>query len=705
MITKRKKPHRKFPSSEDFQQLLSTLLSRRLWFLGTFLSVLSVCAFVTIKTKPTYQSRLQILVEPSHSTTKWENDYATQLTLLGSSELVNQALALLKVEYSHLDLATMQEHLTIEQIVADQVSTRIFQVRYSDDEPVKTQKVLQALSKVYQNYTQKQNQLALATPEPMAPQESQPPQNAIAVDYEATTNFARTFHTLEQEQSSLRVQYQATLSLYNVLRQQLGILDQDNALNSQLNQSPGYRGLLKNLQTTELAIAQHQSKTENNASKLSELTQKRQRQYQLLQKELTRVQKTLPSQGASGGKPWQAEQLSATHNSFSQQLTNVQIELLMLRAREQILAHTAKQLRSQLDVATPQETAPQTAPHQLRWQVVEMPQRGKQIAPQPGVNFALSTIIGLVLGSAAALMRESLDDTIHTPEELPQNLGVPLLGTIPQIPQVKLSNPWLRIPLLKPKTTAPEIWQTIHWQPFRDSVAWIYQNLQLSDSTRQLKSVAVTSATNGEGKSTLALGLALSAARFNRRVLLIDANLHQPRLHKYLNLPNEQGLSTLLENDIILPLLNRPVPLPHVWLSTLTSADDTSRGSHSPLGANVDVLTTGAVPKDPIKLLSSPRMKELMATFEHSYDLVILDTPSVLSTVDAIKTASICHGVVMVGRMEQVTQSQFKHALAALNRLNLIGSVANGAINSPKNYLPTNCQRPNQSRQRVTGVA
>jgi capsular exopolysaccharide synthesis family protein len=177
----------------------------------------------------------------------------------------------------------------------------------------------------------------------------------------------------------------------------------------------------------------------------------------------------------------------------------------------------------------------------------------------------------------------------------------------------------------------------------------------------------ITSALPDEGKSALALGLAMSAARLHKKVLLIDANLREPSVHKHLNLPNEQGLSTLLTSDVALP--NQ---------ITLQSS-----GS-----SYIDILTAGPIPEDPANLLSSPRMEELMNAFEENYDLVILDASSVLGLVDALLTASTCRGVIMVASIGRVTRTQVSQATAMLGKLNLLGVVANGVSNSEFSYVP-----------------
>ncbi len=218
--------------------------------------------------------------------------------------------------------------------------------------------------------------------------------------------------------------------------------------------------------------------------------------------------------------------------------------------------------------------------------------------------------------------------------------------------------------------------------PRWESLDLIYKNIELLNSVTNLKSLMITSALPDEGKSALALGLAMSAARLHKKVLLIDANLRDPSLHNQLNLPNDQGLSTLLTSEAAVP---NQVSIQY------------SGSSY------IDILTAGPIPADAANLLSSPRMMELMTTFEENYDLVLVDAAPVLGLVDAMLTASCCRSVVMaasIGRVTRsrsvvmaasigrVTRSQMAQATAMLSKLNLIGVVANGASNADSTYVP-----------------
>ncbi|MBE9039592.1 polysaccharide biosynthesis tyrosine autokinase, partial [Oscillatoriales cyanobacterium LEGE 11467] len=269
----------------------------------------------------------------------------------------------------------------------------------------------------------------------------------------------------------------------------------------------------------------------------------------------------------------------------------------------------------------------------------------------------------------AAFLREAIDDGVHSTDQLQQQVALPLLGIVPELPQTRLGGFTRHLPFRPPQK--PESWllQALDWQPFRESLDLIYQgihqNMHLLDAASKCKSLLVTSALAGEGKSTLVLSLALSAARLHQKVLLIDGDLRRPVLHERLGLSNSQGLSTVLSGEIASPNLQ----------------------SISASGETLDVLTAGLVPADPVKLLSSQRMTELMTEFERNYDLILLDAPPVLGTVDVLQTALRCRGVVMVTRLDRITQSELTQAIAMLRQLRLLGIVANGSKSAPVSYL------------------
>jgi capsular exopolysaccharide synthesis family protein len=469
--------------------------------------------------------------------------------------------------------------------------------------------------------------------------------------------------------------------------------------------------LLTEIQKTDLAITQQRLRFTDDSPIIEKLLLQRAEQLNLLQAEGQRALAGNSAQLNGTGESLLKEgQLGESDLKSASKLLELQTTLEGLAARDQVLIKKQQQLRAELDrfpkllakysrlqpelqvkretlqqlEKARQELSLEIARGGFEWQVVEAPKPGEIAGPKKIQTILVGAIVGLFLGGAAAFVRDMLDDSVHSSDELKQQVSLPLLGTTPELPQAKKSKSLLKLPLGKaevsvdgmsepiikqpfgkPQGLAPWTIEVIHSPPDWESLDLIYKNIQLQNSVSAFSSLMITSALAGEGKSTIALGLAISAARLHQRVLLIDADLRQPTLHQHLNLPNEYGLSTLLESDAT-------VPIP----SSLHSSD-----------LYIDILTSGPIPTDPVSLLSSSRMKELMAAFEQTYDLVLLNAPPVLGMVDALLAASYCQGVVFIARIDGVTKTALTEAITMLNKLNMIGVIANGGSRPRKGRL------------------
>jgi hypothetical protein len=120
-----------------------------------------------------------------------------------------------------------------------------------------------------------------------------------------------------------------------------------------------------------------------------------------------------------------------------------------------------------------------------------------------------------MLGGLAAFIREGFDDAVQTSNDLKKQVALPFLGIIPELPQVKASESIINLSLGKSQAIDPLIIQMVCWPPFRDSLDLIYKNIRLLNYAFSLRSLVITSALAGEGKTTLALGLAITAARLH----------------------------------------------------------------------------------------------------------------------------------------------------------------------------------------------
>jgi len=703
-----------------YGQLLSILMRRRRWLIGVAAGVLSLATLLTLIAKPTYESSMQLLVEPNYqgkregkaeseyADSSVQVDYATQLNVMRSPLLIQQAVDLLRPDYPTLTVKEIKKSLVLAQVMEEKVNTKIVKAVYTDHDAIKAQKVLGALNTVYQVYNRNQQQQRLnkglefinvqlpQVKEDVKRAEAKlerfrRKQNLIDPGQQATATGA-SLNLIKQERQSLHAQYKDYQARESALQQKIGRSPNDALIASRLSQSARYQTLLNEFQRTELSLAQLRARFTDQDPKVQTMTDQSNRQRDLLQSEVKRVLGRESAQVKNTSEGLLGEgQLGGIDLNLTSQLVEVQTNLRALIARDQSLAGTEKQLTAELNrfpnllseynqlqpevqvnrdkleqlLKARQDLSLELARGGFVWQSLEQPKLGLKIGPNLERNLLLGLVAGLMLGGVAAFVREMVDDAVHSSDELEKQVELPLLGMTPELPKGKASEPVIKLPYGKPQLLTPWTIEVDNWPPAWESLDLIYKNIELLNSVSSFKSLMITSALAGEGKSSLALGLALSAARLHQRVLLIDADLRRPSLHTQLNLPNEEGLSTLLTVDADI-----------ASHSSVQSSEDSF----------IDILTAGPTPEDPAKLLSSQRMRQLMVNFEQKYDLVLLDAPPVLGLVDAILAGSFCSGVVLVSRIGQVTRKEVMHAKAMLSKLNLIGVVANGESGPTSGY-------------------
>ena len=746
----------------NYTQLLNIVLKRRIWFITVFVSVLSVTALATLLSKETYQSKMQLLVEPNYSNKELLNegnnanssasiqniDYATQLNLMRSSQFIAKALELLKPEYPDTEIKHIESNLNLTQLVEDnKTSTKIFQAEYIDEDPVKTQKVLLALQQVYQNYNleQEKNRLreGLAVIDRQLPsaqdnfnqaqnslENFRSEQHLINPEEKAKT-IAANLDTIRSQKLSVETEYQETKILYQTLQDQLYLPPDKALIYSRLGESKSYQSLLADLQATEIELAEKRLVFTDASYQIQNILEKRQSLLNLLQQKARQILGSSLARKMSKADFVAQAELGAREQGIMAQLLDAHNKVLSLEARRNSLEKAEQDLQKELDrfssliakydnlkpeveiqrdsikqlLEKRQELSLELARGGFKWQIVEAPQPGKKIAPNPKKNLLLGGVLGIFLGGIAVFIRELTDDSIKTTADLMNSVAFPLLGVTPELPsaQVKGSSEklFLNHAELDPEESSllkannftnhlalkPSLNQVVRWRPYREAIDLIYQRIKLAFST-PVKSILVTSSYGGDDKSTVALCLALSAARLHQKVVVLDVNLRYSTLHKQLNLDNEYGLSTILSNPETSVRLKR---------STLSNA-------------HLDILTAGPECTDPISLLSSQRMKQLMEWLEENYDLVLLDASGLLAgqlaadsftrtygqaadfmgaqmgVVDVLETADLCNGVVMVTQLNKTSKPELKEAEQILSKLNVIGMIVNGGITLDENF-------------------
>ncbi|WP_438448541.1 CpsD/CapB family tyrosine-protein kinase [Gorillibacterium sp. sgz5001074] len=192
--------------------------------------------------------------------------------------------------------------------------------------------------------------------------------------------------------------------------------------------------------------------------------------------------------------------------------------------------------------------------------------------------------------------------------------------------------------------------------PIAEAYRTLRTNIDFSSVDEAVQIIMLTSTQPGEGKSTTTANLALAYVQAGKRVLLIDADLRKPTIHKIFNRTNRVGLTSLLAG-------NRQIQeLP------MDSYID-----------NLDILTSGPIPPNPSELLASKKMKALLEELRNMYDMIIIDTPPAIAVTDANLLASHCDGVVLVIDSGKVKREQALRAKLGLEhaKARLLGVVLN----------------------------
>lgn len=235
--------------------------------------------------------------------------------------------------------------------------------------------------------------------------------------------------------------------------------------------------------------------------------------------------------------------------------------------------------------------------------------------PRKALNILLGVVLGLFSGIGFAFLVEHLDNTYKSPEELEQHLRLPFLGAVPENRLLK-----------DEKGASAAIALQSSRSPYLESFRNIRGNIMLTTGDVIPRVIQVCSAVHSEGKTTSAVALAAAMASAGEKVLVIDSDMRKPNLHKFLNLSNTKGLSTLLARQ--------------TGLESIIRKSD----------AGFDVITSGPPSPNPSELLGSTAMKELIARMREEFDRIIIDCPPTLGIVDSSFLCPLTDGVIMVVR-------------------------------------------------------
>jgi len=266
----------------------------------------------------------------------------------------------------------------------------------------------------------------------------------------------------------------------------------------------------------------------------------------------------------------------------------------------------------------------------------------EQNFPNKMINYVLGAFFGLFWGFFCAFLREYVDNTIRRPDDLKRFGRLAYLGSVPRSRALAKKR---IISGLGPASDAAEAFRSI-----KNAVLYATRD-------RPMRSMVVTSSVDSEGKSLIAANLAIVFAVSRYRVLAVDSNLRRPSLARFYGISADKGLTKLLAGKSTLEDSIIPTDV-----------------------QGLDVLPSGPVPSDPGRLIESGEVREILKSLEQRFDVILIDTPSIMSASDALVIGRIADGMLLVVRSSRVAFGTLERAEELLERagINLIGTVMNG---------------------------
>lgn len=286
------------------------------------------------------------------------------------------------------------------------------------------------------------------------------------------------------------------------------------------------------------------------------------------------------------------------------------------------------------------------------------------------VNFLIGAIAGFILALCYALMYEYNDTSIRNIEDVSEYIGLEVIGTIPRM---RFGKPRGRKRRRATYVTTVEeervdaciVTQHDPKSPISEAYRTLRTNYQFATIKQNPRTLMLTSAVPGEGKTTTAVNAAVTMADFGMRVLIVDTDLRRPNIHRVLRMERGLGLADVLKGEMDIDSVVRPTRIRNLW-----------------------IVSSGRVPSNPSELIGSERMTEVMKHLGEEFDIVICDAPSVLVVTDPVLLATHVDTCIMVvstnnARRETVIRA---NKLLQSAKINVVGVLLNGLETTRRHY-------------------
>lgn len=692
-------PHESDEGGLELGQILVTLRRRVLLIAGITIGVAALAALKAFFDTPVYRGQFEILTEPTtvetvisssntESLSSQENVVAVKadevkIKILKSLNLLTPLVKQLKAQYPEISYSSLFDNLSITPQGKD-AETEILSVTYQDANPDLVKSVLDLVSKAYLDYSLQARQTGVRRGIEFVERQLPNLRSRVQVQQERLQKIRQQNNLVDpqtkgqelssqisifgQQQLETQIQLNEAKALYANLQKELTRQGPESATSALFGNSR-YQSLLTQLLVIDNQLATNSVLLLEKSPEMAILRQQRQNLLTLIRREGQQVAREMAN--SIQGLETRNQILTLTLDRLNRdvkKLSEILREYNDIQQELQIANNNLNQFlskREALRIDAAQKEVP--------WQLLTPPGEPEATPVSLKRNLLLGAVLGLLLGVGTAILLDKLGDILHTSKQVKEVTQLPILGAIPYEKELRK--------LSLAETCSSLIRQVSSEQsnghkerryvvsPFCEAFRFLYTNIRFLSLDTPIRSLIVSSATVAEGKSTVAIYLAQAAAAMGQRVLLVDADLRYPSIDTYLNLTDDRGLTHLLSSSF---------------------SDFNSAIQRSPLEDNLFVLAAGLIASDPIKLLASQKMQDLMEELENAFDLVIYKAPSLMGFADTHLLSAQTNGVLLVAGLGILKRSLLKQALDELriSGTSILGIVANSTKDASHRKFP-----------------
>ncbi len=691
----------------DFNRYWQVLKRRWIPATATFAGILGISLIAALASEDVYEAEAQLQIKPDNTEDvlgikgvagKDERRVLDQKDPLETEAKILKSRPIVENLIQELDLRDDRgEPLTYKSVVKDLevepiMGTELLRVSYSDSDPdvavALVDRAVQLYSEDYAIFNRSEALKAqdfLTTELPKAEENLQKAEeelrqfknrNRIADIDGLTDSTIDSLAEIESQIEQIEADLEDVDAQYNRLRIQLGMSWQEASAVSSLSQSVGVQKVLEQLQNVNVALAQKRNFLSDNAPQIISLKEEQADLTALLERQIT---STLGSQQRdlagkinilSLGELKQAQlaqyaQLGLRKEGLEKKLASLRNTYNAYQQRSDNLPRLQQQqreLRRKVEAAQKVYNTLLSRAEDLGVLTGREPDKVRIVSPaalaEDPVNtdgkiiVAAGAMMGALFGMALAFLLDLKDNTIKNTQEVEEMFAYPLHGVVPELKLPEES----RQPQLPGTATAKlteQISTDVSMMPLKEAYQNIQVNLKLLDGESEKKVIAITSSVPQEGKSSVSANLAVARAQCGQRILLVDADMRRPSQHHVWEISNKVGLSNVLQQEA-------------KWEDSVQN-----------VMPNLDVLTSGTIPENPIALLDSSLMKAFIDSVSQHYDRVIFDTPPLIGIADTKVIGKLVDGFLFVVRPGVV---DYGSATAAKKMLDTTGQKVLGVI-------------------------